>query len=82
MVIVWSILRSYSVFLGATCVHRRYICYTFNFSFVNLYSYVWGMGSGGFSQEPRKTEVKIFLLPYSIYCNISFIKMLKSYQTI
>ena len=54
MVIVWSILRSYSVFLGATCVHRRYICYTFNFSFVNLYSYVWGMGSGGFSQEPTK----------------------------
>lgn len=69
MVIVWSILRSYSVFLGATCVHRRYIWYTFNFSPVNLYAYV-GAGVGGeeegdFSQEPRKTEVKLFLLTYS-----------------
>ena len=82
MVIVWPILRSYSVFLGAICVHRRYICHTFNFSFVNLYSYVRGMGGGGFSQEPRKTEVEIFLLPYSTYCKVSFITMLKSYQTI
>jgi len=59
-VVAWTMFTQ--VFLGLSRVYRRYACYeTLFFSLICVLW--WGRG---LSQEPRRVEGKLFVLPYNV----------------